>query len=71
MIKPMQNVLFSLFSPFLCLSLHAAQQVPAFWNSYDARKEPLNTELVQEWQTGKGTVQLIHYDLGRLTGTNK
>ena len=43
----------------------------AFWNTYDARKAPLNSEEVITWDTDDGHYQLVRYDLGKLTGTNK
>ena len=56
----------------LCTTIcNASQNVMDFWNNYDARKAPLNVEVVQEWQSDKGTVQLVRYDLGKLTGSNK
>jgi len=70
-----ENILIKIFTItsllFTATITHASQEVLDFWNSYDARKEPLNVEVVQEWQSDKGTVQLIRYDLGQLTGSNK
>lgn len=48
-----------------------SQEVMDFWSSYDVRKEPLNVEVVREWETDKGNFHLVRYRLGTLTGSNK
>lgn len=42
-----------------------------FWSEYDARKAPLNIEVVEEWEDEAGSFQLVRYDLGPLEGTNR
>jgi dienelactone hydrolase len=49
----------------------ASPDVTDFWASYDARKEPLDVEVVREWESDAGRFQLVRYRLGRLTGSNK
>lgn len=57
---------------FLCLtSCFATTEVLDFWGSYDPCKDPLNVEVVQQWETDLGNFQLVRYDLGKLVGTNK
>ena len=57
---------------FLALALSlAASPAMNFWNNYDARKAPLNTEIIQEWEDDQGRYQLLRYDLGKLTGSNR
>lgn len=50
-----------------------AAESPAieFWNRYDARVAPLNSEVVKEWQDDLGTYQLVRFDLGKLEGSNR
>jgi len=48
-----------------------SQEVMDFWGSYDAHKDPLNVEVIKEWETAKGNFQLVRYSLGKLTGSNK
>ena len=43
----------------------------AFWNGYDARREPLNVEVVKDWDDAAGQYQLVRYSLGKLAGSNK
>jgi dienelactone hydrolase len=55
------------------LSSTSNAQSPAmrFWNSYDARAEPLNVDVVKQWDDDIGRYELVRFDLGKLTGTNK
>lgn len=49
----------------------ADSPVVEFWGSYDARTQPLNVEIVKQWETDDGHFQLVRYDLGKLVGSNK
>ncbi len=42
-----------------------------FWKGYDARKEPLEIQIIESWKTERGEVRLVLYSLGRLRGSNK
>jgi len=63
-------ILITLISGLAC-SCFGSPDVLKFWDSYDARKEPLNVEVVKAWETEEGNFQLIRYDLGRLSGSNR
>lgn len=58
---------------FLGLGGPLAAENPAatFWNAYDPRAEPLETEIVKEWKDPLGTYRLVRYRLGVLQGSNK
>ncbi|MDH3719460.1 MAG: acetylxylan esterase [Planctomycetota bacterium] len=47
------------------------QTIYEFWEAYDPRKELLNVQVVKQWETDSGNFQLVRYDLGKLTGSNK
>ena len=49
----------------------SAEQGKPWWEGYDSRSEPLNVEVVKQWETDKGVFQLVRYDIGAFKGTNK
>jgi dienelactone hydrolase len=49
----------------------SAKNIFEFWKGYDARKEPLQIQLVESWKTEQGEVRLVLYSLGKLQGSNK
>lgn len=55
----------------IACSAIAAPEMVSFWDNYDARKAPLNVEIVRQWETDRGTVKLVRFDLGHLNGSNK
>lgn len=67
----MQKI-FLILSAFLLPEIgSASSEVMDFGSGYDARKAPLNVDVVKEWETSKGQFQLVRYDLGKLKGSNK
>ncbi len=52
-------------------SVVAENPVLTFWNGYDPNQEPLDVEVVQQWDDQLGTYQLVRYRLGTLTGSNR
>ena len=61
-------MLFGVLGSTTCLG---SQEVADFWGAYDARKDPLDVEVVMEWDDALGHYQLVRYNLGKLTGSNK
>ncbi len=62
-------------TPWILVTLCAAGDVPQtaeeVWRGYDATTAPLKTEVVSEWDRGRGHFKLVRYSLGVLKGTNK
>lgn len=42
----------------------------ALWNTYDARKEPLEVKIIKEWKTKEITTRYITYKVGRFKGVD-
>jgi len=55
---------------FPCIAVSAEENSP-WWKGYDTRSEPLNVQVVKQWETDKGVFQLVRYDIGTFKGTNK
>ncbi|MEM7477206.1 MAG: NPCBM/NEW2 domain-containing protein [Planctomycetota bacterium] len=55
----------------LATNLLAQDSAIEFWNAYDPRSEPLDVEVIQEWEDDLGHYSLVRYRLGKLQGTNK
>ncbi|MGI9474439.1 MAG: NPCBM/NEW2 domain-containing protein [Rubripirellula sp.] len=55
------------------VSIQGFCETPAmeFWNAYDAESEPLDTEIIEQWEDAAGMYQLVRYRLGTLRGSNK
>ena len=64
---------YSTLCLFLSFSLLSAspQTVSELWKNYDARAEPLNTEIIKSWEKDKGAFKLVRYLVGNLKGSNK
>jgi dienelactone hydrolase len=56
----------------LCIpTAFAAGPMLDFWSAYDARKEPLEVQVVKAWEDDVGHYQLVRYRVGKLVGSNK
>ena len=44
------------------------QNLEELWEGYDPSKEPLEVEIVHEWQRGDATVRMIVYTIGTFKG---
>ena len=49
----------------------ASEEVKKFWDQYNAKKVPLNVEIIKEWHEAEINYKLVRYDLGELKGSNK
>ena len=67
----MKKIIISFLSILTISQFLTASPVMEFWNTYDARKEPLNVQVVTAWEDEIGKYQLVRYDLGKLEGSNK
>lgn len=67
----MKAVFFLLFFFSSVLALGEDSTAIAFWDDYDPREHALEVEVVREWDDEEGRYQLIRYQLGSLSGTNK
>jgi dienelactone hydrolase len=47
----------------------APQNLDELWGSYDPRKEPLNTEILKEWEQDGVVARLIRYQVGTFKGS--
>lgn len=48
-----------------------SQNVEKLWSDFNPRKDPLEIEVVDEWDDGDGHFKLVRFSLGELKGTNK
>ena len=65
------NLWFVLGIVPICIFAGMPQTAEELWSGYDARKDPLKSEVVREWDQGNGHYKLIRYSSGVLEGSNK
>lgn len=55
----------------LAVILHTGKAPLAFWDTFDARNEPLQVEVIKAWSDAIGHYQLVRYHVATLTGSNR
>lgn len=70
----MKNIISTLILILLTTSLSYAkipQNIKELWADYDQKKEAIKKEIIQEWDKGDVTLQLVRYFVGTFEGDNK